>query len=319
MSKLVSRRTTWDKGISKIICSFLLAILFRTLPPQARISKIAEAAKVGQFSNEVLQQNLKWSAQDPERIKQQQQAERLAALQKQHRSRNVSGEDNMSSTSKLNDLPEPPVSARALSEEARDASAPGVVTITRRNNLLDQSLKLDSAASDAESSAYQTRVSTLEATELRSRLANERNTFQRKLAAYQEGQQRQQQLVQKLQQKVLQYKRRCSELETTIGENSSSHDKTRANLQEDVARLTMRLDQANEKLRASEMSHSTDIDDIVDRYEREKNRNQGLQDVNTMLREENDVIQSENTQLKEQLKNVKETQINLEDKVQRTR
>merc|ERR1712147_441109 len=115
-------------------------------------------------------------------------------------------------------------------------------TINRRNNLLDNSLKLDSNASDAESTAYQTRVSTLEATELRSRLTSERQQFQRKLAAYQEGQQRQQQLVQKLQQKVLQYKKRCGELETSMGESQNTHEKTRNNLQEDVSRLTLRLD-----------------------------------------------------------------------------
>jgi hypothetical protein len=52
--------------------------------------------------------------------------------------------------------------------------------------------------------------------ELRRRLEDEHAQYKRKLAQYQEGQQRQAQLVQKLQQKVMQYKKRCSEIETKL-------------------------------------------------------------------------------------------------------
>ncbi|KGL84525.1 Rootletin, partial [Tinamus guttatus] len=56
--------------------------------------------------------------------------------------------------------------------------------------------------------------------ELRQRFEGDKRAFKRKLHAYQEGQQRQAQLVQRLQSKVLQYKRRCGELEQQLLEKT---------------------------------------------------------------------------------------------------
>ena len=61
---------------------------------------------------------------------------------------------------------------------------------------------------------------------LKTKLEEEHANYKRKLQAYQDGQQRQAQLIQKLQQKVLQYKRKCGELETSVNESK--------NLEEDV-------------------------------------------------------------------------------------
>ena len=59
---------------------------------------------------------------------------------------------------------------------------------------------------------------------LKSKLEEEHSNYKRKLRAYQDGQQRQAQLIQKLQQKVLQYKRKCGELETSVNESKSQEE-----------------------------------------------------------------------------------------------
>ena len=61
-------------------------------------------------------------------------------------------------------------------------------------------------------------------TYLKSKLEEEHANYKRKLQAYQDGQQRQAQLIQKLQQKVLQYKRKCGELETSVNESKTSEE-----------------------------------------------------------------------------------------------
>lgn len=52
--------------------------------------------------------------------------------------------------------------------------------------------------------------------ELRRRLDDDHQGYKRKLAHYQDSQQKQAQLVSKLQQKILQYKSKCTELEHAI-------------------------------------------------------------------------------------------------------
>ena len=59
---------------------------------------------------------------------------------------------------------------------------------------------------------------------LKNKLEEEHTNYKRKLQAYQDGQQRQAQLIQKLQQKVLQYKRKCGELETSVNESKTSEE-----------------------------------------------------------------------------------------------
>ena len=56
---------------------------------------------------------------------------------------------------------------------------------------------------------------------LKTKLEEEHANYKRKLQAYQDGHQRQAQLIQKLQQKVLQYKRKCGELETSVNESKN--------------------------------------------------------------------------------------------------
>lgn len=62
---------------------------------------------------------------------------------------------------------------------------------------------------------------------LKNKLEEEHANYKRKLQAYQDGQQRQAQLIQKLQQKVLQYKRKNGELENSMSEKSSAEEVAR--------------------------------------------------------------------------------------------
>ena len=86
-------------------------------------------------------------------------------------------------------------------------------------------------SSDANSDEPERRILVQQNIDLRRKLEEEHQNYKRKLSNYQEGQQKQAQLVQKLQQKVrffqrsfsiissfkvLQYKKRCSELEVLM-------------------------------------------------------------------------------------------------------
>jgi len=63
--------------------------------------------------------------------------------------------------------------------------------------------------------------------ELRRRLDDDHQGYKRKLAHYQESQQKQAQLVSKLQQKILQYKSKCSELEHAVESKSIEIERIR--------------------------------------------------------------------------------------------
>jgi len=67
---------------------------------------------------------------------------------------------------------------------------------------------------------------------LKNKLEEEHANYKRKLQAYQDGQQRQAQLIQKLQQKVLQYKRKCGELETSVNESKNSEEEAKKKVQD---------------------------------------------------------------------------------------
>ena len=159
-------------------------------------------------------------------------------------------------------------------------------------------------------------MSNLEVNDLRNKLSSERQQFQKKISAYQDGQQRQAQLVQKLQQKVLQYKRRCSELEQNIDDVSLTNDSDRKNVQEKIARLQTQLEQAEQKVRVAENRHDNEIDDLANRLESEQKRCASYAEVNAMLRKEKEELQTELLSTKGTLRVVKENELKLEEKVQ---
>ncbi|GFR66586.1 rootletin [Elysia marginata] len=83
---------------------------------------------------------------------------------------------------------------------------------------LEHSLKSDSGLDTTAAGADNMSTKTLmqQNIELRRKLEEEHAGYKRKLQAYQDGQHRQAQLVQKLQAKLLQYKKRCQELEDSM-------------------------------------------------------------------------------------------------------
>ncbi|KAG7251528.1 hypothetical protein CRUP_014964, partial [Coryphaenoides rupestris] len=106
--------------------------------------------------------------------------------------------------------------------------------------------------------------------DLRRRLDEEQAAYKRKLAAYQEGQQRQAQLVQKLQAKVLQYKKKCGDLEHTLQERETEQQ------QRSCDNGSGRQDNEN----------SSSLEDALIRLEEEHQRSSSLSAVNAMLREQ---------------------------------
>uniref|UniRef100_A0A8C0IU23 Ciliary rootlet coiled-coil, rootletin family member 2 n=1 Tax=Chelonoidis abingdonii TaxID=106734 RepID=A0A8C0IU23_CHEAB len=81
---------------------------------------------------------------------------------------------------------------------------------------LEKALRVEAAQREGDGS--------LTLMELRQRFEDDEKAYKCKLLAYQEGQQHQAQLVQRLQNKVLQYKKRCGELEQQLLEKTSESE-----------------------------------------------------------------------------------------------
>uniref|UniRef100_A0A3P9BZZ5 Ciliary rootlet coiled-coil, rootletin n=1 Tax=Maylandia zebra TaxID=106582 RepID=A0A3P9BZZ5_9CICH len=125
---------------------------------------------------------------------------------------------------------------------------------------LEQALRFETGDEDHDSP--ESRSLAQQNVDLRRRLDEEQAAYKRKLTAYQEGQQRQAQLVQKLQAKVLQYKKRCGDLDQALQEKSSELEKNS-------------VDEA-----------SSNLEDALIRLEEEQQRSSSLSAVNAMLREQ---------------------------------
>lgn len=128
---------------------------------------------------------------------------------------------------------------------------------------------------------------------LKTKLEEEHANYKRKLQAYQDGQQRQAQLIQKLQQKVLQYKRKCGELETSVNESKNLEEDAKKKLE--TATATLKEQEA--RLKETEDEHSSDLENSLIRLEEEQQRSASLQHVNNMLREQLEQATSANQQL----------------------
>uniref|UniRef100_A0A8C7KRB4 Rootletin-like n=1 Tax=Oncorhynchus kisutch TaxID=8019 RepID=A0A8C7KRB4_ONCKI len=149
----------------------------------------------------------------------------------------------------------------AHSRADRDELAIKYSAISER---LEQALRLETG--DGERDSPESRSQAQQNMDLRRRLDEEQAAYKRKLTAYQEGQQRQAQLVQKLQAKVLQYKKRCGDLEQTLVEKSSELEQHR---------LSVRTEDP-----------CGDLENALIRLEEEQQRSSSLSAVNAMLREQ---------------------------------
>ncbi|XP_016381838.1 rootletin-like [Sinocyclocheilus rhinocerous] len=152
----------------------------------------------------------------------------------------------------------------AHSRAERDELAIKYSAISER---LEQALRLETGEEGRDSP--ESRSLAQQNVDLRRRLDEEQAAYKRKLTAYQEGQQRQAQLVQKLQAKVLQYKKKCADLEQTLLEKS-----------------TGQCDGSSNGHRRDEDEPSSELESALIRLEEEQQRSSGLSAVNAMLREQ---------------------------------
>ncbi|RXN03156.1 rootletin isoform X1 [Labeo rohita] len=150
----------------------------------------------------------------------------------------------------------------AHSRAERDELAIKYSAISER---LEQALRLDAGEEGLDSP--ESRSLAQQNVDLRRRLDEEQAAYKRKLTAYQEGQQRQAQLVQKLQAKVLQYKKKCADLEQTLLERSTAQCDSNGH-------------------RRDEDEPSSELESALIRLEEEQQRSSGLSAVNAMLREQ---------------------------------
>ncbi|KAF6779881.1 hypothetical protein AHF37_00643 [Paragonimus kellicotti] len=131
----------------------------------------------------------------------------------------------------------------------------------------------------------------LENRECRRKLDDELATYKQKLISYQEGQQRQANLVQRLQGKVLQYKEKCRTLELKLQLAEAENQNRKVGLEENTA----------------------EYEATLGRLEEEQQRASTLASVNTMLREQldqvtqaNQALSSENQRTREEAARFKE-------------
>uniref|UniRef100_A0A3P8URD3 Ciliary rootlet coiled-coil, rootletin family member 2 n=1 Tax=Cynoglossus semilaevis TaxID=244447 RepID=A0A3P8URD3_CYNSE len=153
---------------------------------------------------------------------------------------------------------------------------------TSVTDLVDQMLTLHAADSDQESVFLQ----------------NKERAYSQRLQLYQEAQGRQAQLVEKLQTKVLQYKKRCGELEELALEKTSDLEKMRLLLQ-------THLDRA-QRQQQTEQDLNTAIEKKCFQLEEEQKRCASLSRVNSVLREQLEQAGTVNQELTESLWKVQE-------------
>ncbi|KAK7891876.1 hypothetical protein WMY93_023839 [Mugilogobius chulae] len=145
---------------------------------------------------------------------------------------------------------------------------------------LDQMLRLHSSVdSDQDSSS--------------GNVQSQERTYWQKLQLYQEAQLRQAQLVQKLQAKVLQYKKRCGDLEVQVLEKTSESEKMRLLLQS-------HLDSAQRQQR-TEDELGLVIQRKAAQLEEEQKKCASLSQVNSVLRDQLDQAGTVNQGLSESL------------------
>ncbi|KAI9542517.1 hypothetical protein NQZ68_019199 [Dissostichus eleginoides] len=149
--------------------------------------------------------------------------------------------------------------------------------------LLDQMLMLRSAVDSDQDSVSADSVL----------IKNKERAYSQKLQAYQEAQLRQVELVQKLQIKVLQYKKRCAELEEHVLKKTSESENMRLLLQG-------HLDTAQCK-QQTEQDLNTTIQKKCAQLEEEQQRWASVSQVNYMLREQLDQAGTVNQGLTESL------------------
>lgn len=155
---------------------------------------------------------------------------------------------------------------------------------------MDNRLRTDGAASSDEDLARTN-------TDLRQRLQDEASLYRRRLETYKQAQQNQAALVSRLQAKVLQYKQRCTELESQV---TDPHTHVEPHIHHDhhihprplppthapSSTTSSALEQAQQHLRDIREERITDLDTALSRLEDEKKKCEKLMQLNNTLREQ---------------------------------
>ncbi|XP_058802315.1 rootletin [Phymastichus coffea] len=129
--------------------------------------------------------------------------------------------------------------------------------------------------------------------ELRHRLEEEAASYKRRLDTYRQAQQHQAALVSRLQAKVLQYKQRCSELESQMAEASLPCGEERAS----SAPGQLILQAAQQTMREMREEHINDLETALKRLHEERNRSDKLLQLNVSLKDQLEESHSTNEAL----------------------
>ncbi|CAF3522757.1 unnamed protein product [Rotaria sp. Silwood1] len=162
-------------------------------------------------------------------------------------------------------------------------------------SILEQSLRAQGVDISSDISSFEPERCILvqQNIDLRRKLEEEHQNYKRKLSNYQEGQLKQAQLVQKLQQKVLQYRKRCSELELLIERQKLDIDHIRL-----PTNTNVQSSSTSTLIYESRINQNTDEQDATAiTLEEEKKKSSNLAEINTILREQLDQAHLANQQL----------------------
>ncbi|CAH8436793.1 unnamed protein product [Schistosoma turkestanicum] len=121
---------------------------------------------------------------------------------------------------------------------------------------------------------------------IKARYEAEIASYKRKLSSYQDGQQKQAQLIQKLQAKVMQYKKSNSDLELEVEQLKAELETSNKVLQTTTETLNSRIDVAETRARALEQERSYDMENTVNKLQEEQQRSSELSRANELLRDQ---------------------------------
>ncbi|XP_047137825.1 rootletin [Hydra vulgaris] len=133
----------------------------------------------------------------------------------------------------------------------------------------------------------------LQINQLKQKIEDDHSNYKRKLHAYQEGQEKQSELIQKLQSKVQQYKMRNNELEMIANDKSNELEELRDKLQVTIASAK----EYEKRLMEFDEDRSNEMENYAVQLEEEKQRNVNLQHANNMLHEQLEQATSANSHL----------------------
>lgn len=197
-------------------------------------------------------------------------------------------EENRSLKEELNRVEDMLSSSRAEREEI-------CIKYSALNERLHQVLSRQGC--DDGSEEFTAKTLLVQNADLRKRLEEEHGNYLRRLQAYQDGQRKQSSLVQRLHDKVLQYKHRCDQLEIAMSAKHREMEESKARILSRTDALTNRVERAEARVSFAEDDKVSDYETALSRLDEEHKRNESLLQVNTLLREQLDAATEANQTL----------------------